>query len=203
MRKGVAFEIGADQSLLSPQSLECGKVEHSGDTNAPACVDLLRDVGLCEPVVATAGLSEQRRVMTLPKIIRLIGLELLFLQDKGDTKGSLTAFEMTVHPNARMPVAHYHESWDETVYGLKGQVVWRVDGEDIRITPGDCVFIPRGIVHAFRNESEAVGTCLCIVTPGVLGSDYFEEIAAVIGAGPPDPAKMKQVMLRHGLVPAP
>ena len=26
---------------------------------------------------------------------------------------------MTVQPNARMPVAHYHESWDETIY-IKG-----------------------------------------------------------------------------------
>jgi hypothetical protein len=38
------------------------------------------------------------------------GLELRFLQTKEETAGSLDAFEMTVQPNARMPVAHYHES---------------------------------------------------------------------------------------------
>ena len=38
--------------------------------------------------------------------------------DQGCTGGSLDAFEMTVQPNARMPVAHYHESWDETIVGL-------------------------------------------------------------------------------------
>jgi hypothetical protein len=27
-------------------------------------------------------------------------------------------FEMTVQPNARVPVPHHHENWDETIYGL-------------------------------------------------------------------------------------
>jgi len=35
-----------------------------------------------------------------------------------------------VQPNARMPVPHYHDRWDETVYGLTGVTTWRVDGQD-------------------------------------------------------------------------
>ena len=54
------------------------------------------------------------------EMISIGGLELRFLQTKENTAGSLDAFEMTVQPNARMPIAHYHESWDETVYGLAG-----------------------------------------------------------------------------------
>jgi hypothetical protein len=38
------------------------------------------------------------------------GLELRFLHSKDDTGGSVDVFEMTVQPNARMPVPHYHES---------------------------------------------------------------------------------------------
>jgi hypothetical protein len=37
----------------------------------------------------------------------------------------------------------------------------------------------------------------------VLGPGYFREVAALVAGGAPDPAKMKEVMLRHGLVPAP
>jgi hypothetical protein len=47
-------------------------------------------------------------------------LELEFLHSKEDTAGSLDLFKMTVQPNARMPIPHYHESWDEAVYGLSG-----------------------------------------------------------------------------------
>jgi hypothetical protein len=37
----------------------------------------------------------------------------------------------------------------------------------------------------------------------VLGPGYFREIAALAAGGAPDPAKMKAIMLRHRLHPAP
>ena len=43
---------------------------------------------------------------------------------------------------------------------------------------------------------------LCYASPGVFGPDYFHDIASVINAGgPPDMAKLKEVILSHGLVP--
>ncbi len=141
--------------------------------------------------------------MVAAEIIRMGGLELRFLQEKGATGGSLDMFEMTLQPGARMPVPHYHESWDETVYGLKGISAWRVGGQDIDLPPGGTVFIRRGIVHGFTNRSGEPATCLCVLTPGVLGSGYFREIAGLLAAGAPDPARMGELMRRHGLVPVP
>ena len=135
--------------------------------------------------------------------IRMGALELLFLQSKETTGGSLDMFEMTLQPNARMPVAHYHESWDETVYGLAGTSTWRVDGRDTEVTPGAVIFIKRGIVHGFDNRGDSAARCLCVLTPGVLGPTYFREVADLVASGAPDLARMKEVMLRHGLVPAP
>ncbi len=130
-------------------------------------------------------------------------LELRFLQSKESTGGSLDMFEMTLQPNARMPVPHHHESWDETVYGLAGTSSWRVGGKDVELPPGAVVFIGRGVVHGFDNRSGAPAKCLCVLTPGVLGPGYFREIARLVAAGAPDPAQMKEMMLRYGLVPAP
>jgi hypothetical protein len=70
------------------------------------------------------------------------------------------------------------------------------------LKPGQTVFIKRGIVHSFRNDRQEAAGALCILTPGVLGLGYFREIAAVLAGGAPDPAKMKAIMLRHGLHPA-
>jgi hypothetical protein len=43
---------------------------------------------------------------------------------------------------------------------------------------------------------------LSTLTPGSIGKTYFEEMAAVVNAGgPPDMARVKEVMQRHGLVP--
>jgi hypothetical protein len=54
---------------------------------------------------------------------------------------------------------------------------------------------------SFRLDAKA----LAIVTPGVLGPDYFREVAAVFadsGGAPPDLARISDVMRRHGLTPA-
>ena len=91
----------------------------------------------------------------MPEIIRIGGVELWFLRSKEETGGSLDMFEMTLQPDARMPVPHHHESWDETVYGLAGTSSWRVGGADVELPPGAVVFIRRGVVHGFDNRSVA------------------------------------------------
>jgi quercetin dioxygenase-like cupin family protein len=133
--------------------------------------------------------------------IKIGGLVLEFLHSKDETEQSLDMFRMTVEPHARMPVPHYHESWDETVYGLAGTIHFTLAGREIAIGPGESVFIRRGIVHAFANKTEAPATCLSVLTPGVLGPAYFREVSALVASGAPDPARMKALMLRHGLVP--
>ena len=139
----------------------------------------------------------------MAEIIEIGGLRLRFLQTKEDTGGSLDAFEMIVQPNARVPVPHYHKSWDETIVGLMGATTWRVDGKDIELMPGQSVFIKREMVHSFRNDTAEAASCLCILTPGALGTGYFREMAALLSGGAPDPARTKETMLRYGLVPAP
>jgi quercetin dioxygenase-like cupin family protein len=137
----------------------------------------------------------------MPELIDLGSLTVKFLRSKDDTSGSLDLFEMTVQPNGRMPVPHYHDRWDETIYGLDGTSTWRGDGRDIDLSPGETVFIARGIVHGFSNRSRGPASCLCVLSPGVLGPQYFRDMAALISAGAPDPARMKETMLRYGLVP--
>lgn len=135
--------------------------------------------------------------------ITIGGLRLEFLHSRETTNGSLDMFLMTVQPNARMPIPHYHESWDEAVYGMNGTVLFTVGDEHVALDPGETLFIRRGIIHGFRNESAAPATCLCILTPGALGTEYFREVAALAASGSPDPMRMREVMLRYGLVPVP
>ena len=136
------------------------------------------------------------------EVIDFGSLSLKFLQSRDETGGSVDIFEMTLQPGGRMPVPHHHESWDETVYGLTGVTTWRVDGSDVALRPGQTMFIKRGVVHAFRNDTQEPATCLCVLTPGVLGPVYFRELAALLASGAAEPASMKAIMLRHGLVPA-
>lgn len=129
-------------------------------------------------------------------------MQLRFLRSKHDTGGSLDMFEMLAPPTAQMPLAHYHQDWEETAYGLEGTLTFVVAGVPHEIGPGGTVFVPRGVVHSFQNRTDAPCRILSVLTPGVLGPEYFRELGALVAAGPPDPARMREVMLRHGLVPA-
>lgn len=101
--------------------------------------------------------------------------------------------------------AHSHDAYEETVYGLTGVFTWTVDGKAIDVSPGQALCIPRGAVHRFDNKGGEDSKVLCVVTPAKIGPEYFSEAAEIIRAsagGPPDPAAMKALMLRHGLTPS-
>jgi quercetin dioxygenase-like cupin family protein len=120
--------------------------------------------------------------------------------------GSLAVFEFDVPAGARVPVAHSHDGYEETIYGLEGVLTWTIEGTPTEVGPGEALFIPRGAVHHFDNIGDVDATALAIVTPGILGPGFFREVAAVLDAaagGPPDLAAIGAVMRSHGLTPAP
>jgi quercetin dioxygenase-like cupin family protein len=113
-------------------------------------------------------------------------------------------FEVIIPPNSRVPVPHHHRDWEETIYGLEGVTTWTVAGERFEVGPGDDLFIRRGVVHGFANGTQQVTKMLCVLTPGVLGPEFFREVSALMnGSVPPDPVKIRETMARHGLIPAP
>jgi len=124
-----------------------------------------------------------------------------FLRSRHQTGDALDLFELTLSPEGRMPVPHYHEAWEETVYGVDGVVTYTIAGERHDIAPGDTAFVPRNVVHGFSNPTGKVAKCLCVLTPGRLGPEYFEELAAEIRSGAPRPAVMGEIMSRYGLIP--
>lgn len=138
---------------------------------------------------------------------RLGPLGVRFLVTGDDASGSVAVFELTVPSAERLAApAHSHDHYEETVYGLEGVLTWTVDGKPIAVGPGQALCIPRGAVHRFDNNGARDVKALCVVTPAAIGPQYFREVAEVLKAatgGPPDRAKLAEVMRRHGLTPAP
>ncbi len=138
--------------------------------------------------------------------IRVGQLAIRFLVEGEDSGGSVAVFEFDVPAGAKVPVAHSHDGYEETIYGLAGVLTWTIDGSTTEIGPSEALCIPRGVVHHFDNRHDVDAKVLAIVTPGILGSGYFRDLAAVVAAaagGPPDLAAIAQVMRSHGLTPAP
>ena len=139
---------------------------------------------------------------TMQDEIKVGPLTIRFLVEASESGGSVAVFEFDVPTGSKVAAAHSHDGYDETIYGLEGVLTWTVDGTPIDIGPGEVLFIPRGALHQFDNPHESDAKALAVVTPGILGPDYFHEVAAILDAaagGPPDFAALGEVMRKHGL----
>jgi quercetin dioxygenase-like cupin family protein len=105
--------------------------------------------------------------------IRIGELAVRFHIESEASRGSVTLFEFDVPAGAKVPIPHSHDAYEETLYGLEGVLTWTLDGEKQDIGPGEALCIPRGVVHHFVNEGAVTAKVLAVVSPGVLGPDYF------------------------------
>ena len=130
-----------------------------------------------------------------------------FLITRDDSTGSIAAFELTVGGGQRLRApAHSHDHYEETIYGLAGALTWTVDGRPIDVGPGQALCIPRGAIHRFDNLGTQDAKVLCVITPAAIGPQYFLEVLDATKAaagGPPDRARVSEIMRRHGLTPEP
>jgi quercetin dioxygenase-like cupin family protein len=134
--------------------------------------------------------------------IKVGSIAVRFLVEGEESGGSVAVFEFDVPAGTTVAAAHSHDDYEETIYGLEGVLTWTVEGNPTEIGPGETLCIPRGAVHQFDNPHGVAATALAIVTPGILGPDYFREVAAILDAaagGPPDYDALGEVMRRHGL----
>ena len=134
-------------------------------------------------------------------LVRVGQLEVCYLRD-GTASGDTGAFELVVPSNANVPPPHSHSLNEEFIYVLEGTLRYTVGAETRDLEVGQSMFTPKGAVHGFCNPFGVRAKALVVLSPDV-GEGYFREVAAVINAGgPPDRAKLFQVMANYGLVPA-
>jgi quercetin dioxygenase-like cupin family protein len=138
--------------------------------------------------------------------IKVGELAIRFLVEGEESAGSVAIFEFDVPAGSKVAAAHSHDGYEETIYGLEGVLTWTLEGIPTDVGPGEALVIPRGAIHHFDNTHDVDAKALAVVTPGILGPDYFREVAAILDAaagGPPDLAAIAALMRRRGLTPAP
>ncbi|MGZ5872267.1 MAG: cupin domain-containing protein [Bradyrhizobium sp.] len=146
------------------------------------------------------------RVNPSDETIRLGPLAVRFLITGENSNASIAAFEVSVPGAQRLAApAHSHDHYEETIYGIDGVLSWTVNGIQVDVGTGQALCIPRGAVHRFDNHGSQNARALCVITPAAIGPQFFRDSAEVINAaagGPPDRAKMAEIMGRYGLTPA-
>lgn len=133
--------------------------------------------------------------------IRVGGMNVTFYITRHETADALDAFELTIPSAESVVVPHTHRNYDEWVLGINGITTWTLNGEIILLHPGESLFIPRGTPHFFANVHGEMGRVLCVQTPGVMGPEYYREIAEYYRDSEPDVAAISSVMSRYGVEP--
>lgn len=87
--------------------------------------------------------------------------------------GDFTAIEVRAGGGMAIPV-HYHDTETEAFYVADGAITLLVGEGEVHARSGSFVFVPPGIEHAFRFESE--GTMLLLFTRGSSHEGLFREI---------------------------
>jgi quercetin dioxygenase-like cupin family protein len=103
------------------------------------------------------------------------GLSKGVLLGESDGTPAFTLRRFTIDPGTE--VAPHTNAVEHQQYVLDGEFVVGIDDEEYTVTPGDSVFIPEGVVHWYRNESDEPGAFIC----GVSNGDDTIELAETEG----------------------
>jgi quercetin dioxygenase-like cupin family protein len=113
--------------------------------------------------------------------IRPFGLDMKVLLTTEAT-GCATSVIMGWHKPGEGPPDHVHFTQEEIFFVVEGVYEPTVDGETSTVGPGSIVFIPRNVVHCFKNIGATTACMLDWSLPG--GQDhYFIEISELAAGG--------------------
>jgi quercetin dioxygenase-like cupin family protein len=147
--------------------------------------------------------QREARVNPSEETIRIGQIDIRFLLAGDESNGSVSVFELFVSIGQKLPApAHKNEAYEETLYGIEGVLTWTVDGTTVQVGPGQALCIPRGATHRFDNLGNENVKQLVVITPAIMGPEYFREASKVIKAAAGDQAdrsKMTDIMRRHGM----
>jgi quercetin dioxygenase-like cupin family protein len=133
--------------------------------------------------------------------IRVGEMTVTFRVTRHETGNMLDMFELIIPPIASVVVPHVHREYDEMILGMDGISTWTLNGAIIQLKPGERLVIPRGTAHFFSNLHDTPARMMCLQTPGVMGPEYYLEIAKHYHTDAPDVASISDVMNRYGVIP--
>jgi uncharacterized cupin superfamily protein len=104
-----------------------------------------------------------------------------------------------ITPPGGGPPPHYHVNEDETFHILEGCVAFLFDDEWHELGPGGAAYMPRGVVHTFKNVGDQPSRMLITASPS--GFEKFfarcaEEFAKPAG---PDMSQITKIGEQHGI----
>lgn len=126
-----------------------------------------------------------------------IGLGILCKFAGETTSDRYSLFEYVVPPGLGGPPPHVHTRQDELFICVDGRVNVLLDTTEYVLEHGMIMMLPRGVRHQFWNSFDETTRIIAVVSPAGL-EEYYRDLSA-LPPGPRDMAKVKAIMVEHGL----
>ena len=120
------------------------------------------------------------------ELVHLLALGVRFMVDGERTGGGFSLVEHPLPPRALGAPLHTHRNEDEYSYVLEGRLGVQLGDEVLEAGPGELVFKPRGVQHAFWNAGDEPLRLLELISPAGF-ENYFRELAPVLAEHGPGP----------------
>jgi mannose-6-phosphate isomerase-like protein (cupin superfamily) len=130
-----------------------------------------------------------------------LGRMTMTFKTTADENWSAYTFCEAIEPPESGAGYHRHPTYDETFVICEGHYDFRLDGEELKLGPGDVVFVPRGTPHGFVNIGPEVGRQFIISSPGGVFDAMIAEVSMLDTGSPTRQAsdEARSVAAKYGL----
>ena len=104
-----------------------------------------------------------------------------------------------ITPPGGGPPPHHHVNEDEAFHVLEGRVAFLSDGEWHEVGPGGAAYMPRGVVHTFKNVGDQPSRMLISTTPSGFEKFFARCAEEFAKPGGPDMPRIIQIGVEHGI----
>lgn len=112
-----------------------------------------------------------------------------------DTGNHFSLFEYTGFEKTGPPL-HLHFKQDEIFNVVEGRFRFVAGKEEMDLSEGDTIFLPRNIPHTWLQLSDK-GRLLYLVQPSGTMEEFFRKLGAF--TGPPTPDEAQKLHMAHGM----
>jgi quercetin dioxygenase-like cupin family protein len=121
-----------------------------------------------------------------------------------DSSGEFVGMTFTLPPGSAAPPPHVHPTQTEEYEVVEGELDLMVDAEWSTLRAGESASVPPGVLHTFKNRSEATVLVGNVHRPALRFEDYIEHIYRLLqsrgiksGKDPKVPLYLSMLMLEY------
>ncbi|MFN7138010.1 MAG: cupin domain-containing protein [Limisphaerales bacterium] len=141
------------------------------------------------PAIVPAGINAELHAFGERVTLHLTGEQ---------TNGQLTTWTEITPPGGGPP-PHYHLQEDEHFVVLEGTVSFFQNDTWREVGPGGAVFMPRKVIHAFKNVGTQPSRMLITTTPSGFETFFAHCADEFKQPGGPDMNRILQIGAEHGI----